>query len=158
MPLLKVGDKAPAFTALDTRGETVSLSSFKGRPLILYFFHKAFSPNCSTELKGFRDNYDDLRALGFDVLGVSTDSYETQCEFARRHRVSHPMIGDANREVARSYGVLWPLIPFARRVAYVLDGAHVVVAVFRHEFQVNQHLDDILKFAKHWRPSVAVPP
>jgi peroxiredoxin len=149
--MLKVGDRAPAFLERDTQGELLSLSAFAGRPLILYFFHKAFTPNCTVELKGFRDNYDDLRELGFEVIGVSTDSHATQCDFARQNAVTHKMIGDEKSAMARSYRVLWPLIPIARRVAYVLDRSHVVVAVFRHEFQVSRHLDEIVTFAKEWK-------
>lgn len=146
--MLRVGDAAPPFEAKQTSGESVSLAALRGAPLILYFFHKAFTPNCTVEIKGFRDNYPELKALGFRVIGVSTDSLETQCRFASKHGVSYPMIADEDLAITRAYGVLWPLIPYARRVAYVLDGNHIVRAVFRHEFQVNRHLDEVMHFAR----------
>ena len=149
--MLKVGDTAPPFVARATDGRIVSLANYAGRALIVYFFHKAFTPNCTIETKGFRDNYGELAELGFEVIGISTDSTATQCRFASRHGVSYPMIGDETRAIARAYDVLWPLIPFARRVAYVLDRNHKIVAAFRHEFQASRHLDEVLRFAREWR-------
>jgi thioredoxin-dependent peroxiredoxin len=119
----------------------------------LYFFHKAFTPNCTIETKGFRDNYEELRSLGYEVIGISTDSEETQCRFAEAHGVSYPMIGDVERTISRVYDVLWPLIPYSRRVAYVLDATHKIGAVFRHEFQANKHLDEVLRFARQAAPA-----
>jgi peroxiredoxin Q/BCP len=146
--MLKVGTPAPQFMAHAVDGRTISLQRMRGQKLILYFFHKAFTPNCTIETKGFRDNYDELRALGYEVVGISTDSEETQCRFAEKHGVTYPMIGDTDKSLSRLYDVLWPFLPFARRVAYVLDPQHVVVATFRHEFQANKHLDEILRFAR----------
>lgn len=153
--MLKVGTNAPPFVGRTTAGQIVSLDTWAGRPLILYFFHKAFTPNCTVETKGFRDNYEELKALGYDVLGVSTDSEETQCRFAEHHGVTYPMIGDREVTITRAYDVRWPLIPFARRVAYVLDAQHVIAAVFNHEFQANRHLDEILQFVRK-RPGAAI--
>jgi thioredoxin-dependent peroxiredoxin len=146
--MLKVGESAPPFSARAANGSAISLADYAGRSLIVYFFHKAFTPNCTIETKGFRDNYDELAALGYEVVGISTDSQETQCRFAAHHGVTYPMIADETRTIARAYSVLWPLIPYARRVAYVLDEAHVIRAVFRHEFQANRHLDEVLRFAR----------
>lgn len=149
--MLKVGDSAPAFVARGNDGSIVSLSALRGRPVIVYFFPKAFTPTCTIETKGFRDNYAELQSLGFAVVGISTDSEEAQCRFAEKLGVTYPMIGDPEKAITRSYDVMWPLIPFARRVAYVLDETHTVVAAFWHEFQANRHLDEILRFARTWR-------
>ena len=146
--MLKVGIQAPQFVGRAADGSTISLRQILGQPLILYFFHKAFTPNCTIETKGFRDNYDELRSIGYEVIGVSTDSEATQCRFAQRHGVSYPMISDADCAISRSYDVLWPLIPFSRRVAYVLDATHTITAVFRHEFQASKHLDEVLRFVR----------
>jgi peroxiredoxin Q/BCP len=153
--MLKIGDAAPPFSARATDGSTVSLDALRGKPVILYFFHKAFTPNCTIETKGFRDNYGDLSELGFAVIGVSTDSFETQCRFAAKHAVSYPMLADDDLVISRAYGVLWPIIPYARRVAYVLDRQHKIRAAFRHEFQANRHLDEVIRFAREWRTEQA---
>lgn len=146
--MLKVGEQAPPFAGQGIDGQKIELSAFAGRPLIVYFFHRAFTPNCTIETKGFRDNYPDLRALGFEVIGISTDHYQTQCRFAETHGVTYPMLADHDLSITRAYDVKWPLIPFARRVAYVLDAEHKIVATFHHEFQANRHLDEILRFVR----------
>jgi len=149
--MLPVGTAAPSFTARTADGKLLSLSDLRGRPVIVYFFPKAFTPVCTIETKGFRDNYAEVAELGFEVVGISTDSEETQCRFAAHHGVTYPMIGDEDRSIGRAYDVLWPLIPLSRRVTYVLDDKHTIVAVFRHEFQANRHLDEVLRFARQWR-------
>jgi peroxiredoxin Q/BCP len=146
--MLKVDTKAPQFVARAVDGNVVSMRALSGKPLIVYFFHKAFTPNCTIETKGFRDNYEELRTYGYEVIGISTDSEETQCRFAEKHAVTYPMIADQDRSLSRLYDVLWPLIPYARRVAYVLDAQQTIRAVFRHEFQASKHLDEILRFAR----------
>jgi thioredoxin-dependent peroxiredoxin len=159
--VLRIGDRAPDFHGLGTDGGLVRLDQFTGRPLILYFFHKAFTPNCTIETRGFRNNHPELKELGFGLVGVSTDSLEQQCAFASSLDVSYPMVSDFDCCISRAYGVLWPLIPFARRVAYVLDRSHAVTAVFRHEFQASKHLDEVLRFARSWsetqQPARAAP-
>ncbi|MET0341902.1 MAG: peroxiredoxin [Polyangiales bacterium] len=146
--MLKVGSQAPYFVARSVDGRVISMKALSGTPLILYFFHKAFTPNCTVETKGFRDNYEELRTYGYEVVGVSTDSEETQCRFAAQHEVTFPMVGDSDRTISRLYDVLWPLIPFARRVTYVLDPQQTILAMFRHEFQASKHLDEVLRFAR----------
>lgn len=146
--MLKVGMQAPNFSARATDDRLFSLSSQLGRPVILYFFPKAFTPSCTIETKGFRDNYDELAELGYEVIGISTDSVETQCRFAEHHGVRFPMLGDRDCQISKAYEVLWPLLPFARRVTYALDEQHVIGAVFHHEFQASRHLDGVLRFAR----------
>ncbi len=149
--MLKVGDTAPDFSELASDGRLVSLGALSGKPVILYFFPKAFTAGCTIETKGFRDNYEEIHDLGFEVIGISTDSAETQCRFAAKLGVGYPMIGDEKRTLARAYGVLWPLIPLARRVTYALDERHVVTAVLHHEFQISRHLDDVTRLCREWR-------
>jgi len=149
--MLKVGDAAPAFSALASNGETVSLAAWRGRPVVIFFFPAAFTPTCTIETRGFRDNHAELRELGFEVVGISTDAAETQCKFAESIGVQFPMIGDKDRTITAAYGVLWPIIPRARRVTYVLDASHIVRGAFWHEVQASKHLDDVLRLAQRYR-------
>ncbi len=139
------GDPAPDFESTSHDGRPVSLGALRGRIVVVYFFPKAFTAGCTVETKGFRDNYPELSDLGAEVIGISTDSFATQCEFAKTHGVSFPMIGDADQIIARRFGVLWPLVGVAKRVTFVIDEAGLVRHVFRHEFQVSKHLDDVLR-------------
>lgn len=146
--MLKVGEKAPDFTAQTSDGKTLTLSSLRGQKVVLYFFPKAFTPGCTAQARQFRDNYPELKALGAEVMGVSTDDSRTQCDFAAENNVSFPLIGDRGATISRAYGVLWPLIGVDRRVTFVLDEDGVVRAVFRHELQVLRHLDDVVSFLR----------
>lgn len=146
--MIAVGERAPDFTAMAGDGQLLTLSKLRGHWIVLYFFPKAFTPGCTAETKSFRDNYDDLRALGAEVVGVSTDDADTQCRFADTHAVKFPLIGDRDKRISRAYGVLWPIIPIDKRVTVMIDPSGVVRAVFRHEFQVLKHLDDVLNYLK----------
>lgn len=143
--MLKAGDTAPDFDALASDGRRIRLSALRGHPVVLYFFPKAFTPNCTAEAIRFRDNYPELRRLGAEVLGISTDGLDTQCRFATRHQVTFPLIGDADRRICRDYGVLWALIPLAKRVTFMIDEKGVIERVLHHEFQVSKHLDGVLQ-------------
>jgi peroxiredoxin Q/BCP len=142
--VLAVGAQAPDFRAAATDGRELSLSELSGAPVVLYFFPKAFTPVCAHETARFRDNFAELSALGAHVLGVSPDPLETQCDFGRQQRVQFPLLADPDRLICSSYGVLWPLLPRARRVTFVLSEARRVELVLSHEFQVSKHLDGVL--------------
>jgi len=142
--VLRVGERAPEFTARTTQGRTLSLAELLGRYVVIYFFPKAFTPGCIKETTRFRDAYPDLKRLGAEVVGVSVDDHETQCEFATAQNVGFPMIGDGEREVSRLYGVARPFLRLDKRVTYVIDREGIIRGVFQHEFQVSRHLDDVL--------------
>jgi peroxiredoxin Q/BCP len=142
--VLRVGDRAPDFTAKTTAGRYLTLAELLGKYVVIYFFPKAFTPGCIKETTRFRDAYPDLKALGAEVIGVSVDDHETQCEFATAQNVGFPMIGDGEREISRLYGVLRTFLKLDKRVTYVIDREGAVRGVFQHEFQVSRHLDDVL--------------
>ncbi|GAC1569940.1 MAG: peroxiredoxin [Polyangiales bacterium] len=151
--MLRVGDHAPEINRPGTDGKPFRLSDHSGRYTIVYFFPAAFTPGCTKESKRFRDNSGELSALGADVVGISTDSMTDQCNFAESLQVTFPMVSDHDQSVSRSYGVNWPLIGRARRVTFVVGPTQRIEATFWHEIQVNRHLDDVVAFLKHARPS-----
>ena len=146
--MLKAGDTAPLFEARTTGGPTISLADLRGRIVVLYFFRKAFTRNCTVETKGFRDNYRELRDLGAEVIGVSADTYATQCRFADTHQIAFPMVADQDRSISNAYRTFFMLLPFSHRVTYVIDRDGVIAGVFNHEFQVSKHLDEVLQFVR----------
>jgi thioredoxin-dependent peroxiredoxin len=143
--MLRVGDNAPDFEAETTRGDKVRLSSFAGRRVVLYFFPKAFTAGCTIETKRFQGDHEELAALGAEVIGISTDDLATQCDFAKAHGVSFPMVGDKDHRIATAYGVLWPLLPLARRVTFVVGPDGAIEAVFKHELAIGRHIADVKK-------------
>jgi len=90
MTHLKEGDKAPVFSSLNENGETVSLSDFKGKKLILFFYPKDDTSGCTAEACNLRDNYSILKKRGFELLGVSPDSAKKTPEFQNQIRTAFP--------------------------------------------------------------------
>jgi peroxiredoxin Q/BCP len=145
---VEIGDRAPEFSARTTDGKNISLASFRGRYLVLYFYPKAFTPGCTKEARRFRDNHAEIRELGAEVVGVSLDEPTVQCEFAERHKLAFSLIADSSRGVSTAYGVLRRFLPITKRVTFVIDPDGKVAARFEHELQVNKHLDNVLRFLR----------
>jgi len=101
----KEGDKAPDFTAKDQNGKTVSLSDFKGKTVILYFYPKDDTPGCTAEACSFRDNYQSLLTKGFAVIGVSTDDEKSHKKFETKFNLPFPLIADPDKNIVDAYGV-----------------------------------------------------
>jgi peroxiredoxin len=144
--MVKVGDPAPNFSARATSGEPVTLASLRGRPVVIYFFPKAFTMGCTVETRQFRDNYEELRRLGAEVIGISPDKFDQQCRFATDNKLPFPLVGDEDKRICEAYGVLWPLIKLPQRITFVVDEHGVIQAIFHHEVQISRHLDDVLHF------------
>jgi thioredoxin-dependent peroxiredoxin len=144
--MLSVGDRAPDFAARTTDGHLLTLSQLRGRPVVIYFYPRAFTPGCTAETRRFRDNYDDLQRFGAEVIGISTDGHEKQCRFAQAEKVRFPLIGDDKGEIQTLYDVKRPILSSNRRVTYIIDEEGLVAAVFHHEFQVLRHMDDVRQF------------
>jgi peroxiredoxin Q/BCP len=101
---LEPGDQAPAFTLPDQDGEPVSLSDFRGRKLLLYFYPADDTPGCTKEACGFNDNLARFQALDTPVIGVSPDPAARHRSFRNRYGLAFPLLTDADHEVMRAYG------------------------------------------------------
>jgi peroxiredoxin Q/BCP len=105
---LKEGDKAPAFTAMTNGGGKVSLSDFKGKNVVLYFYPKDNTPGCNKEACGFRDNWDAIKKKGAIVLGVSTDSVKSHDKFVEKFQLPFTLLADDDKKIVNAYGVWGP--------------------------------------------------
>jgi peroxiredoxin Q/BCP len=105
MATLKAGDKAPDFTAKDQNGKEVSLSDYKGKNVILYFYPKDDTPGCTAESCDFRDNYQSLLSQGFDVIGVSVDDEKSHKKFETKYSLPFTLIADTDHSIVESYDV-----------------------------------------------------
>ncbi len=126
--MLQPGDVAPGFTLPDQNGRPVSLANYRGRAVVLYFYPRAMTPGCTREARGFRARESDLTAHGAAVVGISVDSTNRQKEFSDRCRANFPMLSDADKTVARAYGVLG-IFGMAKRVTFLLDAEGKIVEV-----------------------------
>lgn len=102
---LKVGDPAPAFTAIATDGSTVTLAALKGKPVILYFYPKDDTPGCTKEACAFRDSYAAFQKKGAVVLGVSTDPVKAHVKFTEKFKLPFPLLADEDKAIVTAYGV-----------------------------------------------------
>ncbi|HZY70659.1 MAG TPA: peroxiredoxin family protein [Thermoplasmata archaeon] len=123
--MLRTGDAAPEINATTADGRPFRLSGLRGSRVVLYFFPKAFTRGCAAETRGFASVYGELRQRGVEVVGISVDDPTVQREFAEECRADFVMIGDRDRAIARSYGVL-NLIGLAKRVTFFLNENGVV--------------------------------
>ena len=105
MTQLKIGDKAPLFAGTDQDGKSISLSDFRGRKVILYFYPKDNTPGCTAEACSLRDGRAELQRMGFEVIGVSPDSVKSHQGFIAKHGLNFPLIADADKSIAAAYGV-----------------------------------------------------
>ena len=102
---LKVGDKAPPFTAATQDGSSVSLQDFKGRNVVLYFYPKDDTPGCTKEACAFRDQFEAFRARDVAVLGVSTDPVKSHGKFATKYKLPFTLLADEEKKIVEAYGV-----------------------------------------------------
>jgi len=105
MTVLKPGDKAPEFTSTDQNGKEVSLKDFAGKKVVLYFYPKDNTPGCTAEACDFRDNYQSLKAKGFEILGVSTDDEKSHKKFEEKFELPFTLLADTNQDIVNKYGV-----------------------------------------------------
>jgi peroxiredoxin Q/BCP len=105
MALLKKGNKAPALDAVDQNGKKVSLDSYKGKKVIVYFYPKDDTPGCTAEACSLRDNYGDLTSKGFVVIGVSADSEQSHKNFISKYNLPFILVSDPDKKVLKAWGV-----------------------------------------------------
>ena len=136
MITLKEGDKAPSFTGKDQDGKKISLSDYKGKMLVLYFYSEAGSPTCTIESCNLRDNYGLLKKKGFEVAGVSPDDEKAQKKFEIKYKLPFPLIADNDNKITSAYGV-WDMKKlFGReymgilRTTFVIDGKGIIRKIF----------------------------
>lgn len=103
--MLEVGMKAPEFTSVDQNGETISLSQFKGKKVILYFYPKDNTPGCTKQACGFGENYPHFLEKNAVVLGVSKDSVTSHKKFEGKYNLPFPLISDTELEIIKAYDV-----------------------------------------------------
>lgn len=120
MTHLKIGDKAPDFVSRDQNGNTVKLSDYREKKVVLYFYPKDLTPGCTAESCNFRDNYALLKEKGFEVIGVSADDEKKHQKFIDKHELPFTLLADTEKEVINAYGV-WGHKKFMGRE---YDGIH----------------------------------
>jgi thioredoxin-dependent peroxiredoxin len=122
---LGVGDQAPDFTLPATGGESITLSSLRGKPVVLVFYPGDDTPVCTKQLNSYNDGLSQFEGLDAQVLGISAQGIESHEKFSDKHGFGFPLLADTDKKVAALYGTLGP-IGFPRRSVFILDGEGTV--------------------------------
>lgn len=139
MTTLKAGDKAPDFTSTDQNGNSVSLSDFKGKKVVLYFYPKDNTPTCTVEACNLRDNYSDLTAKGFEVIGVSPDSEKKHQNFIKKYELPFTLLADTDHTILKAYEV-WGEKKFMGKI---YDGVHRITFVIDENGMIERVFDKV---------------
>jgi peroxiredoxin Q/BCP len=147
--VIREGDTAPDFTLRSDADEEVTLSSLRGRPVVLYFYPKDDTPGCTTQACGIRDAYGEFERAGAVVLGVSPDDEASHVKFRSKYELPFTLLADTDHAVAEQYGV-WGEKTFAgktylgvNRSTFVIDADGTVKKVM-HAVKPATHADDVL--------------
>ncbi len=132
MTHLNEGDAAPDFTSTLSTGESVSLSDYAGKKLVLYFYPKDNTPGCTAEACSLRDGYGELRSLGYEILGVSPDPVAKHQKFINKYELPFDLLADEDKSVLNAYGV-WGEKKFMGRT---YDGVHRMTFVIDEEGKI----------------------
>ncbi len=151
---MKVGQKAPDFSAKDDSGKTVRLADLKGRKVVLYFYPKDDTPGCTKEACSFRDGIATIRKLGAVVLGVSADSVESHQKFKKKFDLNFPLLADANREIIEAYDVWKEKSMYGRkymgieRTTFIIGADGKITHIFP-KVKVAEHADEVIEALKN---------
>ncbi|WDF56805.1 thioredoxin-dependent thiol peroxidase [Mucilaginibacter sp. KACC 22063] len=153
MTTLTEGTKAPDFTAKDQNGNNVSLSDFKGKTVILYFYPKDDTPGCTAEACSFRDNYQYLTGEGYEVIGVSVDDEKSHKKFETKYSLPFTLIADTDHAIVEAYGVWVEKNMYGKkymgvnRSTFIIDGDGVISHIIGKVDTKNssQQVLDLLK-------------
>ena len=136
MVTLKEGDKAPAFTGVDQDGKKISLSGFKGKKVVLYFYPEDDTPTCTVQACNLRDNYGLLKKNGFEIIGISPDNAKKHKQFEKKYDLLFTLIADTSHVILEKYGVWDQKKLFGHeymgvlRTTFVIDEKGVIRKIF----------------------------
>lgn len=149
MGVPQIGTAAPDFTVNNQKGEQVSLASFKGKKVVLYFYPKDDTPGCTAEACNLRDNYNTLIDHGYAVLGVSPDDEKKHQKFIDKYDLPFDLLADTEQEIANKYGVWVEKSMYGRkymgiaRTTFVIDEEGKIAEVIE-KVDTKNHTSQIL--------------
>jgi thioredoxin-dependent peroxiredoxin len=147
---LTAGQMAPEFEAKDQNGNTIKLSDYRGKKVVLYFYPKDNTPGCTAQACDLRDNYDALLKAGFVVLGVSSDDEKSHLKFIEKQNLPFPLIADTDLKVHEKYGTWAEKSMYGRkymgtlRYTFVIDEEGKLMEVIE-KVNTKNHTSQILK-------------
>ena len=150
---MNIGDRAPEILGTNEKGEQISLSQFKGKKVVLYFYPKDNTPGCTAEACSLRDNYAELKSKGYEIVGVSTDSTASHNKFIAKHELPFTLIADTDKKLVEEMGVWGEKSMCGRkymgtlRTTFILNEEGVVEKIFfPKEVKTKVHAEQILEY------------
>ncbi|HTV83249.1 MAG TPA: thioredoxin-dependent thiol peroxidase [Acidobacteriaceae bacterium] len=146
-------DKVTDFALLDDQEQTVHLSDFAGKPVVLFFFPRADTPGCTIEACGFRDQSEKIRKTGAVVLGISRDTPRAQRKFREKYDLPYPLLADVDETVCKQFGVLKEKNMYGRmvmgieRTTFVIGPDQRLLKVFP-KVRPEGHAEEVLEALK----------
>lgn len=153
MITLNEGDKAPAFQGKDQNGKKVSLSEYKGKKVVLYFYPEDDTPTCTIQACNLRDNYALLKKNGFEVIGVSPNDEKSHKKFEAKFDLPFTLLADPDHSIINKYGVWGEKQMFGNkymgvhRTTFVINEKGVISKIFLRP-KNKQHAEEIVEFSK----------
>lgn len=150
---VEVGKQAPDFTLQNQHGEEVSLSDYRGKNVVLYFYPKDMTPGCTTQACDFRDNYDEFKKYNTVIIGISPDPIERHQKFISKHDLPFQLLADVEHEVAELYDV-WKLKKNFGREYYGIERSTFIIdeeGIIRKEYRkvrVKGHVEEALEYLR----------
>ena len=149
MDKLKVGDKAPDFSGNDQNGNLISLAALRGKRIVLYFYPKDNTSGCTAEACSLRDGKQELKKMGFTIIGVSPDSEKSHQGFITKNNLNFTLIADTDKTIAQAYGV-WGLKKFMGReymgilrTTFIIDANGMIEKIF-NKVDTKKHFEQIV--------------
>ncbi|MDR6846459.1 peroxiredoxin [Flavobacterium granuli] len=143
---LKVGDKIPNFKAKDTNGNDFDSQELIGqKTLVIYFYPKDNTPGCTVQACSFRDEYEDFKDLGAEVIGISSDGVASHQKFAQQYKLPFILLSDSDKKIRKLFGVpsgLFGILP--GRVTYVADKTGTIIMIF-DSMMAKRHIPKALE-------------
>lgn len=150
-----IGDKAPDILGVDSEGNQIKLSDYSGNKLILYFYPKDNTSGCTAEACSLRDNYSQLKSLGYSVVGVSIDNIASHAKFISKYDLPFPLIADTDKTLVEQMGVWGEKSMYGRkymgtfRTTFIIDENGFVEKIFvPKEIKTKTHAEQILDYIK----------
>jgi thioredoxin-dependent peroxiredoxin len=153
MKHLKIGDKAPVFSGIDQNNQTISLDTYTGKKVVLYFYPKDDTPGCTAQACNLRDNHDSLIKAGIHVIGVSADSLKSHLKFSDKYELPFPLISDEDKKIIQDYGVwgekkfMGKIYDGIHRTTFIIDESGTIVGILDKPNTKN-HTEEIFTFLK----------
>ncbi len=147
---LKAGDIAPDFSVNDQNGNSIKLSDFIGKKVVLYFYPKDNTPGCTAEACNLRDNYKALQKAGYEILGVSKDGEKSHQKFIDKHELPFTLLADEEKEIHEKYDTWIEKSMYGRkymgtaRVTFLIDEKGKIEEIIE-KVKTKDHTAQILK-------------